>query len=370
MNIEIHILQNFSPSNLNRDDTGAPKDCVFGGVRRARISSQCLKRAVRQHFATSGALATESLSVRTKRAGAAIGEILAKDHDPLESTSVACRVLESIGLKLDAKTDKTACLLFVPSRHMKTIAGVLHEHWKEIAGAKKAEVPAAITARVAEIVADASKAPEIALFGRMIAEGDGWGMESAAQVAHAISTHEVSVEHDFFTALDDLAPKADPASAHMDTAFFNSACHYRYASVSVPSLRANLADESLVLPTLRAFLEGMIAAVPTGKQAAFAAHNPPSYVLAVVHAGQTYSLANAFAKPVRPGAHGSDLVGESILAIESYWKRLGVMHGARPKSHAIACADRDVTRDSGDILAAATVRELVSGVVDLVKEAP
>ena len=48
--IEIHALQNFAPSNLNRDDTGAPKDALFGGTRRARVSSQCLKRSVRQYF--------------------------------------------------------------------------------------------------------------------------------------------------------------------------------------------------------------------------------------------------------------------------------------------------------------------------------
>ena len=47
--LEIHILQNFAPSNLNRDDTGSPKDCLFGGARRARISSQCLKRAMRTY---------------------------------------------------------------------------------------------------------------------------------------------------------------------------------------------------------------------------------------------------------------------------------------------------------------------------------
>jgi len=47
MLIEIHMIQNHSPSNLNRDDLGAPKTCVFGGVTRARISSQCLKRSIR-----------------------------------------------------------------------------------------------------------------------------------------------------------------------------------------------------------------------------------------------------------------------------------------------------------------------------------
>ena len=48
MLIEIHIIQNHAPSNLNRDDTGSPKSCTFGGIRRARISSQCIKRSIRQ----------------------------------------------------------------------------------------------------------------------------------------------------------------------------------------------------------------------------------------------------------------------------------------------------------------------------------
>src|SRR5438046_2952504 len=47
--IELHILQSFPVSCLNRDDVGSPKTAEFGGVNRARISSQCLKRAVREH---------------------------------------------------------------------------------------------------------------------------------------------------------------------------------------------------------------------------------------------------------------------------------------------------------------------------------
>ena len=45
MLIEIHMLKNYPPVNLNRDDSGAPKTCFFGGVQRGRISSQCLKRS-------------------------------------------------------------------------------------------------------------------------------------------------------------------------------------------------------------------------------------------------------------------------------------------------------------------------------------
>jgi CRISPR system Cascade subunit CasC len=358
--LELHILQNFSPSNLNRDDTGAPKDAMFGGVRRARISSQCLKRAMRQHFALTSSLPTAATSVRTKRAVSSISDALAKEHDPTESLAITRQIVEAVGLKLDPKTDKTSCLLFVPERHFGTIAGVIHENWKALAGAKKGEVPPALFARISAVIADASGAPEIAMFGRMIAEGDNWGMEAAAQVAHTISTHAVDTEFDFFTALDDLAPKGDHASAHMDTSQFSSACHYRYAALSLPLLRSNLKDDSLMAPSLRAYLQAFISAVPGGKQAAFAAHNPPSYVLAVTHAGQPYSLANAFARPVRPGANGLDLIGESILAMEHYWTRVESMHDARPQSEATACADRDVTRSESGV-------EIVPGTVELVR---
>ena len=67
MRIEIHVLQNFAPSNLNRDDTGSPKDAEFGGYRRARISSQCLKRAVRRYFREHDLIPAPHRAVRTKR---------------------------------------------------------------------------------------------------------------------------------------------------------------------------------------------------------------------------------------------------------------------------------------------------------------
>src|ERR1700726_3904869 len=67
MFIEIHAIQNFAPSNLNRDDTGSPKDCEFGGHRRARVSSQCLKRAVREAFRRDQLLPKDRLARRTKR---------------------------------------------------------------------------------------------------------------------------------------------------------------------------------------------------------------------------------------------------------------------------------------------------------------
>ena len=77
MFVEVHILQNYALSNLNRDDTGAPKGCVFGGRRRARISSQCLKRAVRTYFREEEAIPSERLSYRTKWMQRALADRLA-----------------------------------------------------------------------------------------------------------------------------------------------------------------------------------------------------------------------------------------------------------------------------------------------------
>ena len=50
--IDVHILQTVPPSNINRDDTGSPKSARFGGVKRARVSSQAWKKATRDLFPT------------------------------------------------------------------------------------------------------------------------------------------------------------------------------------------------------------------------------------------------------------------------------------------------------------------------------
>lgn len=48
--IDLHVLQTVPPSCVNRDDTGSPKTAVYGGVTRARVSSQAWKHAMREMF--------------------------------------------------------------------------------------------------------------------------------------------------------------------------------------------------------------------------------------------------------------------------------------------------------------------------------
>ena len=67
MLIEVHMLKNYPAANLNRDETGAPKTCMFGGVQRGRISSQCLKHSWRTSKLLEDAVGKDMFSTRTKK---------------------------------------------------------------------------------------------------------------------------------------------------------------------------------------------------------------------------------------------------------------------------------------------------------------
>ena len=68
--VEFHILQSFPVSCLNRDDVGAPKSAMIGGVSRARVSSQCWKRHVRLALQDLGV----KIGVRTKQVAGMLAE--------------------------------------------------------------------------------------------------------------------------------------------------------------------------------------------------------------------------------------------------------------------------------------------------------
>ena len=77
---------------------------------------------------------------------------------------------------------------------------------------------------------------DMALFGRMVAADPSMNFDACAQVAHAISTHAVNNEYDYFTAVDDMSPADNAGAAHLDTVEFNSSTLYRYATVNVSEL--------------------------------------------------------------------------------------------------------------------------------------
>ncbi|RPJ14007.1 MAG: type I-E CRISPR-associated protein Cas7/Cse4/CasC, partial [Deltaproteobacteria bacterium] len=317
--VEVHALQNFAPSNLNRDDTGAPKDAFFGGTRRARVSSQCLKRSIRRHFASlveQKVLATDDVAVRTKRVLEALTKsLVAQGHDEAEAEEKARLTLAA--MELSVKEDgKSEYLLFLGKREISEIARIISERWDSVTaftkapteGKKpgKAKKQAAQSAdpelkKALEKVFNGGKAVDVALFGRMLADMPEKNQDAACQVAHAISTHAVEREFDFYTAVDDLKPEDTAGADMMGTVEFNSACFYRYAVVDWDKLVDNLqGDKELAAKGLRAFLEGFVVAEPTGKQNTFAAHNPPEFVAVSVRRNTApRNLANAFETAVR-----------------------------------------------------------------------
>lgn len=346
MLVELHIIQNFAPSNLNRDDTGAPKDCEFGGVRRARISSQCLKRAVRRAFNELNLIPTEYRARRTKRLVEELARrIEAAASKPRElAQAVAEAAITSAGLSVD-KDGLTQYLLFLGEREIAMAAEVCLQHWDVLSESAQAGEPAEGTrpqgreakraARAAlpdvrkamEALLTGGEAADVALFGRMLADLPDRNIDAACQVAHALSTHQVSMEFDYFTAVDDLNPREETGAGMIGTVEFNSACYYRYANVDLDQLQRNLGgDEELARQTLDAFLRASVAAIPTGKQNSMAAQNPPSLVMSVVRSAGTWSLANAFVRPVRLRGE-DDLIAASVRALDRYWIRLSEMYG-------------------------------------------
>jgi len=323
--IEFHVIQSFPPANLNRDDTNMPKDCEFGGVRRARISSQCIKRAIRLHpdfESYTGALPGE----RTRFLSVAISDLLiSAGKSSEESNNVAQAFTDKLLGGMDKKKpERSAVLFYISEEEKKTIVGGLVENW-ELALEGKFED---LIKQYQNQFSDRNSAPDIALFGRMLAFEPKLNLEASCQVAHAISTHRINMEMDFFTAVDDLQTGADLGAGMMGTTGFNAATFYRYAAIDWGQLTHNLGDNiELAQKTVSGFTSSLVKAIPTGKQNAFAAQTPPTLVLVIVREdGQAWSLTNAFEKPISNNHNESILCG-SIKALDKHWNQLNSVYG-------------------------------------------
>jgi CRISPR system Cascade subunit CasC len=328
MIIELYILQNFAPSNLNRDDTNSPKECEFGGYRRARVSSQCIKRSIREYFKNNELVFLDELAKRTNSLVKELTGRLVKAGKVEEDARQACiKAIESTDkLKLKDK-EKTEYLLFLGEKEIRTVLDIILSNWQQLtAKSPDKKQDEAIGKSIIEAL-NGGKAVDLALFGRMLADLPSKNVDAACQVAHAISTHKVGVEFDYYTAVDDIQAKAETGADMIGTIEFNSACFYRYANIDFKQLKKNLGgDADLAKKTVEAFIRASVNAIPTGKQNSFAAQNPPSFVFAVARKSGAWSLANAYAKPVWVGENG-DLIEESTVKLVDYWSKLAKAYG-------------------------------------------
>jgi len=318
--LELHMIQNFSPSCLNRDDTNTPKDCVFGGFRRARISSQCLKRAIRKYFNTEIEQFKERLGIRTRFLPRQIIRKLVENGKAEETaTEVVKDVLEGLNFNLDSKDKKqTEVLLFLNQDTPDKIAQLILDNWEPFQKKDNAKlIKEKLKPLSGEIKQELN--PDIALFGRMVASSTDLNVDAACYVAHAFSTHKVDMEMDFFTAVDDLQEETESGAAHMGILMYNSSCFYRYSVLDLNQLLTNLQKKKdFMISLLKGYLEASINAIPTGKQTSMAAFNKPDFIMAALHCTQPWSLANAFATPATIGPKSEDILHLSMKRLERY----------------------------------------------------
>ena len=342
LHLELHIIQNFAPSNLNRDDVGSPKECTFGGVRRARISSQALKRAMRKHQSFQEAVkqAGGDIGVRTRQLKNELKKQLSARGiaDAEELNTLANFFIEKVqNLKFSKKNpDNTEYLLYIGQTDIENAAEMLHDNREKIANTSETKT---IVNELKALMGSKHKvyAADIALFGRMVADDKSMNVDASCQVAHSISTHQVETEIDYFTAVDDLKAvdlEDDAGAGMIGQVELNGSCHYRYLNVDIVSLRENLGfNHDLTAATVGGLIVAAARAIPTGKQNSTAAQNPPYYIKVILREdGQLWSLAGAFSKPVyvsRSSNHSYE--EQSVKCLEEYFQQLTDAYGA-PKN--------------------------------------
>ncbi len=328
--VDVHLLQTVPPSNLNRDDTGSPKTATFGGVQRARVSSQAWKRATRQQFRS--VVDPHEFGVRTKRVVELLTDAIREQHpdaDADASQKAAEVVLKAGGITVKEPRGKKGAppesgyLLFLSKQQIDALAGVAVGVVDGGDAPSKKDVQALIKEK---------NSIDLALFGRMVADVTDLNVDASCQVAHALSTHAVQSEYDYFTAVDDhkaADDEEDAGAAMIGTVEFNSATLYRYATVDVDRLVENLGDRGAAVRAVEVFVEAFAKSMPTGKLNTFANRSLPDAVIVTVREDQPVTYVGAFEKPIVSGPQDGRVVA-SARRLAEYAGDLQEAFGATP----------------------------------------
>lgn len=325
--LQLHALTAYAPSNLNRDDSGRPKTADFGGKLRLRISSQSLKRAWRTSPVFSEDMAGH-LGERTARIGEEVRDHLIARKVPVEKAEeIARSIAEHFGKLIDPKKEEgdpthTKQLAFV-SPEEKARAFELAEQ------ASKSDKEFKLSA--GDLLVRTDSAVDIAMFGRMLADNPTYNRDAAVQVAHAITTHAVVVEDDYYVAVDDLkrGDIDDAGTQFIGVQEFGAGLFYLYLCIDCDQLVANLNGNSkLAGRAVAALVRTMAQTAPRGKQASFASRARSSYVLVERGTQQPRTLAAAFLKAVDAGREeGGDLVAASVKRLRGFRDNLDKVYG-------------------------------------------
>lgn len=310
--IELHILQSFPVTCLNRDDVGSPKSATFGGAQRARVSSQSLKRATRllaRDLAPSGFEGVRSRFLLEPFTTALISAGL-DEAEAAKKAAALCEVFSKVDAK---KPDQVTTAVYLSPGEIQQIATAV------VAG----EAPDKAVKKV-----DRLDAADIALFGRMIANDATLNVEGAAMFSHALSTHSTANEIDFFSAVDDRKGDSEDAGAGMiGTLEYNSATYYRYVGINLDLLFDTKHLKALGAAQrqsiLRAFITAVLTAVPGARQNSMNGATLPIEVLGLrKNQGQPLQLINAFESPIKSKEGYASASSKAMLRHHADLKKL------------------------------------------------
>lgn len=323
--IEFHILQSFPVTCLNRDDVGAPKTAVIGGVTRARVSSQCWKRAVRMamhddcgieigfrtrlisellhdKFISAGAteeqanacgLAVENEfkkkkedNPKTKKGKAA--KKASKDTDEDEDTSDTTNSKDNDAVKK---------LIYLSPNEITSIVNYFKDANFNTKGFK---LDNAI--KDSKNLINSLDGLDIGCFGRMSTDFETMNTEAASAFSNAISTHKITNDVDYITALDDFQ-KFQQGAGFVGNSEFNSATYYRYVTLNLGQLYEFLnGNADLLRMAIKVFIKALFIAVPTAKQNGMAGFSNWDYAKILVRKGQNIQIS--FEDPIKSTGDG------------------------------------------------------------------
>jgi CRISPR system Cascade subunit CasC len=304
--VDLHVLQTVPPSNINRDDTGSPKTARYGGVTRARVSSQSWKKAMREYFKEHED--KETLGIRTKKIVHSLAKVIIEKDLSIDENS-ALKLAEEIfnKAKISTKDQEAKALFFLGGKQQERLASYGVEHSDDL------------QTKEIQSILNANQSIDVALFGRMVADAPELNVDASSQVAHSISTHEIATEFDFFTAVDDLTSDDQTGAGMLGTVEYNSSTLYRYANVAVHELSFQLGDKDAVIEALKLFVKSFVMSLPTGKINTFANQTIPDALIVSIRPDRPVNLVNAFENPVK--SQGG-YVTESISRLKTEFEKI------------------------------------------------
>lgn len=308
--LQIHTLHSYAAALLNRDDTGQAKALVYGGTRRTRISSQCLKRHWRMAEKDPHALQGLAGYVDSKRSRELVTiRVIAplRGCFPDEVVDALEPAFQKLvyGDKADkGKKSRQTLLLGAPELDwLAARAKEIAENSKDAASAKKA-VEAWARDKNFKAMSEGASLPgglAAALFGRMVTSDPAANIDAPVYVAHAFTVHAAETEGDYFTAVDDLKKDDDDGGADtIQETELTCGLFYGYVVIDLPGLIANCGGDKDLAGQVAHHLIHLIAEVsPGAKLGSTAPFGRADLMLIEAGDRQPRSLATAYRAAIK-----------------------------------------------------------------------